>query len=337
MGDDKIHDFISVIVAVRNEEKYIEKCLLSLINQEFSHKFYQIVVVDGMSTDQTVIIVQKFIRKYPNLIKYYENQKEWQAIGRNIAIQNETDSNLIAYIDGHCIADEKWLKTLYNSLQELNITKVGGVGSIHTSPKDESLIGKAIEQIFFSFIGGFGSSYRLIEKKKEVDTVPFVLYKREALEKVGLYDEGMRYGEDFTLNFKLRQADYKLFVEPKAIVYYYKRNTISSFFKQMHNYGFTKAIVWKKYPSSISAFHYIPSVLIIFLSLLMITSNYITEIKLVSYLLISIYGITIISYSLIYALENKQYRFIELMPVLYIVEHFAYGFGFLKGLFKKGW
>ena len=322
---------------MKNESEYIEKCLQSLLNQDFPHEQYQIVVVDGMSNDQTVEIVKMIEKKYPNSIKFYKNLKEWQAIGRNIAIRNEIDSNLIAYIDGHCIADEKWLKTLFNSLQELDIANIGGVGSIHMSPQDESIIGKAIEQIFFSFIGGFGSSYRLVDEKKEVDTVPFVLYKREALEKVGLYDECMKYGEDFTLNFKLRQAGYKLFVEPKAIVYYYKRNTITSFLKQMYNYGVTKAISWKKYPSSTSAIHYIPSTVIIFLVTLMVASNYMPEIKLVIYLLISIYSITVISYSLICTLNTKQYRFIELMPILYIIEHFAYGFGFLKGLFKKGW
>ena len=122
-----IKDFISIIVAVKNEEKYIEECLQSLIDQDFPHEFYQIVVVDGMSDDHTIHIINKLMEKYPKLIKFYSNPKEWQAVGRNIAIKNEKKSNLIAYIDGHCIADRKWLKSLYNCLQSLNHANVAGV------------------------------------------------------------------------------------------------------------------------------------------------------------------------------------------------------------------
>lgn len=333
-----INTFITVVVAVKNEEQYIEKCLQSLLNQDFSHDLYQIVVVDGMSRDQTMNIVKDYKEKYPDLIKVYQNPKEWQAVGRNIAIQNEKKSDLIAYIDGHCVADKRWLSTLYDSLQTQSETKVAGVGSVHESPEDESLIGKTIEQVFSTAVGGIGSSiFRRVKEKTEVITAPFVLYKRESLEEVGLYDEDMKYGEDFTLNYKLRKAGYKLFVEPKAVVYYYKRKTIRSFLIQMYNYGITKAIISKKYPSSLRVFHYIPSVAVIFLAAVGILGIYVMEFRLLLYLMIFLYIAVIISSSLMNAFKKKQWRFAGFMPILYIIEHFAYSIGFLRGLFKKGW
>lgn len=335
-GGDFISDFISIIVAVKNEEKYIEKCLNSLVNQDFPHDFYQIVVVDGMSTDQTLNIVKNYVREYPRLIKLYENSKEWQAAGRNLAIKLEEKTNLFAYIDGHCIADNEWLKSLYSSYKEMNNYKVGGIGSVHRSPEDELPFGKAVEQVFCSLIGGLGSSYKPANQRKEVNTAPFVLYKREALEKVGFYDEDMRYGEDFTLNFKLRKAGYNLFVDPKAIVYYYKRNSLFSFSKQMYNYGVTKAIIRRKYPSAISILHYIPSISIVFLIILIIISFFLEKVILLVFFMLLYLSVVYFS-TFMSAIAKKQWGFIGIMPEIYITEHFAFGIGFLLGLAKKGW
>ena len=101
--------FISVIVAIKNEECYIEKCLDSIINQTLSKNMYNIMIVDGGSTDNTLSLVEPYLEKYPNLIILFHNPKQWQSAGRNIAITADDKSNLIAYIDGHCIADPYWL------------------------------------------------------------------------------------------------------------------------------------------------------------------------------------------------------------------------------------
>ena len=155
---------ISVIIAIKDEERFIGECLQSLIDQSFPKKHYQLVIVDGGSTDRTIKIVKKYMKKYPKFIKFYHNPKQWQASGRNIGIRN-VKSEFIAYIDGHCKATKDWLETLYKSMKETNDSLVAGVGSIHISPKDDSLLGKAIGYVFDSELGGLGSSFRTIKKK----------------------------------------------------------------------------------------------------------------------------------------------------------------------------
>ena len=105
----------------------------------------------------------------------------------------------------------------------------------------------------------------------------------------------------------------------------------------MYNYGITKAMIGKKYPFSLRAFHYIPSVVVISLAAVGILGIYVMVFRLLLYLIIFLYIITILFYSLISALKKKQWIFAGLMPILYIIEHFAYSIGFLRGLFKKGW
>jgi len=239
-------DYISIIVAVKNEEKRIRECILSLLNQRLSPDLFDIVVVDGLSDDNTLNIIKDISIKYSNRIRVYINKKELQSSGRNIGIRNSPNSKFIAYIDGHCIADEDWLYYLYSELIKRG-DDVAGVGSVVINPKDESYFGRIINSIFQSVIGGYGSSYQNTKIIKIVNTSPFALYRKSVLENINLYDESLMYGEDYDLNMRIKKEGYKLYVNPLAKVQYYKRKNISSFIKQMYNYGMGKAINFKKY------------------------------------------------------------------------------------------
>src|SRR4030065_1550872 len=56
---------ISIIVPMRNEEKNVERCITSLMNQNYPR--YEVIAVDDMSTDNTPTILEDLSNKYPNL------------------------------------------------------------------------------------------------------------------------------------------------------------------------------------------------------------------------------------------------------------------------------
>ncbi len=330
------NDFISVIVAVKNEDRYIDRCLISLINQSLSHDFYQIVVVDGLSTDLTRHIIHKYIFKYPNLIKMYINEKEWQAAGRNLAIRNETSSNLVAYIDGHCIADREWLSILYHDLKSNSHPNLAGVGSTHFSPHDEPVIGRAIDQVFRSSFGGQGSSFKHINVLSKVITAPYILYRKSALCDVGLYDEDLKVGEDFALNYKLRKTGYHLIRDPKAIVYYYKRKSFSAFSKQMYNYGKAKAIIAKKYPGSVGFLHCAPPFFLVIGVIVLISTIFVQNMVYIIYPFFLTYIFSSFYFSIKGGMNEKDLRVSLFMIWLFAVQHFSYSLGFIIGFIKRG-
>jgi len=329
--------FISVIVAIKNEEDYIEKCLDSLVNQTISKDVYRIMIVDGGSTDNTINLITPYIKKYPDFITLFHNPKQWQSCGRNIAIAHDDKSNLIAYIDGHCIADAYWLENLYHSYMESKSDSLAGIGSIHCSPDDETKIGKAIDQVFLTPLGGMGTSYQPQKEKKSVMTAPFVLYSKKAVQQVGGYDEDMKIGEDFTLNYKLREKKFSLFIEPKAIVYYYKKQSFIAFFKQMLNYGYAKAIIAKKYPSSISIFQYIPSLFLLGLFVNVLLVLFLPIVIFFIGAVVLCYLILILSFTLLTTLRKQEVFYCYFMPIIFLLQHIGFSIGFLIGLFKKGW
>ena len=56
---------VSIIISCRNEEKYISKCLDSLLDNNYPKGLIEIFMIDGMSEDNTREIIKRYIEKYP--------------------------------------------------------------------------------------------------------------------------------------------------------------------------------------------------------------------------------------------------------------------------------
>lgn len=87
---------ISIIVPVYNSEKYLSRCLESLVNQTI--KDIEIVVVNDGSTDDSQKIIDGYAEKYPGKIKKIYKQNGGQASARNLGIKNAT-GEFIAFVD----------------------------------------------------------------------------------------------------------------------------------------------------------------------------------------------------------------------------------------------
>jgi glycosyltransferase involved in cell wall biosynthesis len=217
---------IDIIVGVKNEEKYIKRCIQSLQNQTISN--INIIVVDGLSVDQTPEIVSKIAENDPR-VRLLKNPHEVISSARNIGLES-SDAEYLAYLDGHCYVDEDWLETLYTvflTYQDQSNCKLAGVGSTYSSPEDDSIFGKTIAYSLQTFFGGFGTAYTADEKIVEVETVAFALYKRSLLEKEEiLYDENMTQCEDTDFNYQIIKKGYILLKHPKALIYQYRRKNL---------------------------------------------------------------------------------------------------------------
>ena len=64
---------VSIIIAMRNEENFIGKCLLSFVNQDYPNDRFEILIIDGSSTDKSPEIVKSYSSKFNNL-RYYLNE-----------------------------------------------------------------------------------------------------------------------------------------------------------------------------------------------------------------------------------------------------------------------
>ena len=77
---------LSVIVPIYNEEKYISKCIDSILEQDYPKNDLEVILVDGMSTDKTREIVAEYTAKYP-FIRLIDNPKKIVPYAMNSGIQ----------------------------------------------------------------------------------------------------------------------------------------------------------------------------------------------------------------------------------------------------------
>ena len=113
---------ISVIIAARNEEKTIEKCIQSILNNEYDSNKVEIIVVDDNSIDQTATIIKN---RFPdvNLLSLRNQQGKKAAIEKG-AIQARYD--ILAFTDADCEVNREWLKTISDIYQDKTIAFTTG-------------------------------------------------------------------------------------------------------------------------------------------------------------------------------------------------------------------
>jgi succinoglycan biosynthesis protein ExoA len=323
---------ISVIVACLNEEEHIAQCLESLIYQSYQGEI-EILISDGGSSDDTIDIVTKYSNQKGN-IRLLHNQGKIQATGRNLAIR-ESKYELIAYLDGHSYADKDWLQNLYRSFSELSGRgiKLAGVGSVHKDGM-ESDFSRASKSVMNSFLGGSSfSSYSEKSGIREVETAYACLYDKKVLFEAGLYDETFTKGEDLHLNLRItRKFGYKLYIDNKAVTYYYLKGSLRLFARQMFDYGF-----WRfKVMSNLNIYSIGTLAPMIFVVILLFT--FLMTLVSINYIyilaLILILYIIVITINSIY-LSIKDKINLLLAFVIQLIIHMNYGIGMIYSIFKK--
>lgn len=106
---------LSVIVPFYNVEKYIEKCLNSLINQTLQE--IEVILVNDGSKDNSYIIAKEFEMKYPDKIKYYEKANGGLGEARNFGI-NYATGEYIAFLDSDDYIEPTMYEEMYQKAKQ---------------------------------------------------------------------------------------------------------------------------------------------------------------------------------------------------------------------------
>jgi len=234
IGSEKML-IISIVVPVLNAGSYIRECIKSLIRQDFPNDQYEIIVVDNGSDDNTMSILEE----YKRCITIIHESKKGSYIARNTGI-NVCRGKIIAFTDGDCVANENWLKELYQGFSSDNIGCV--VGAINPYP------GKSLVEIY-------SKNKDILDQKTTLDSrfMPYgqtanVGFRKEVFEKIGLFDEEFVSGGDADIAWRMQlNTSYKLIYCPTSIVEHHHRTTFKGLFKQQFRYGFGRIELYKKY------------------------------------------------------------------------------------------
>jgi len=324
--------FVSVIIPCRNEEKYIEECLNSVINQDYPKEKLEVLVVDGMSEDRTREVIEKYTKQYP-FIKLLNNPKKITPVAFNIGVK-QAKGDLIIIMGAHCIYKRNYISNCVRYSNTYNADNIGGIWEI--LPGEKTLVAKSIAFASSSIFGAGDAYYRRGYDKgiKEVDTVFGGCYKKEVFEKVGLFNENLLRSQDMEFNLRLRKAGGKILLAPDIVSYYYPKSNLKDFF--LHN---IEDGIWVIYPLKFVKMpfklrHYIPLLFVggligsLFLSIFF---------PLFFWLFLFVFGLYSafnLYFSAKIAIREKDFRYLFLIPVAFATRHIGYGLGSVWGLIK---
>ena len=138
---------VSIIVTVYNTEKYVEECIISIINQ--TYKNTEIILIDGGSTDRTHEICQKYESKYKNIRLIYK-ENEGVSAARNRGIEEAT-GEYILFIDGDDWIENNTVEVLVELEEENQADIAFIIKEGHIDSTGEILIGEGKKMLLHIF------------------------------------------------------------------------------------------------------------------------------------------------------------------------------------------
>lgn len=113
-------DLISIVIPIYNSEKFLEECILSVLNQ--TYKNIELILVDDGSTDNSSLICKKYLEKDLR-VKYIKNINSGVSVARNIGIEN-SEGKYICFVDSDDIIEKNYVEVLYNIILEKKVDVV---------------------------------------------------------------------------------------------------------------------------------------------------------------------------------------------------------------------
>lgn len=313
----------SIIIAARNEANFIGNCIETLENQELDREKYEIIVIDGLSQDNTIDIIAEKQKSYSNIL-LLSNPGKIASCAFNIGIK-ESRGNYIFIVGAHAEYPEDFITKSLNSIESNHADCVGG----REIEIGKNKLGRTFAVVRNTAFGGGLSPYRYSNKKQFVQTVAFGCYKKEALIRVGGFDEDLVKNQDNDLNKRITKSGGKILFDPGIRFYYFARDSLKGIFRQLFGYGYWEAKLIKRRKSQLSIVTLTPAIFIIYtlfavLLLLLNGSAILLYLEFVPYLCIFIY------FAVKSIIPNRVNLLISLF--IYLLIHFSIGLGFIVGL-----
>ena len=322
---------ISVVIPVRNEERYIARTIRYLLEQDYPADKLEIIVVDGRSDDTTRARVEEIIAGDSRL-RLLDNPRKLSSAGRNIGLA-AAGGEIITFIDGHVyIANNQLLKSTVVLMAENNVSVLSRPQFLDTP--DNNLFQRAVAAARKSKLGHGLDSTIYLKNDMSVDpTSSGASYKREIFKDVGHFDETFDAAEDVDFNYRVSQAGYKSFTSIKLAVYYFPRDTVKGLFRQMARYGTGRFRLFRKHREAVASGAMMLALFFVILTALIIATLFFRPLLPFLAIYAGVYLLTVLTSSVIVAFSDEV-RCLPLLPVMYLAIHFGLVYGIIKEAIK---
>ncbi|HKW63896.1 MAG TPA: glycosyltransferase family 2 protein [Candidatus Acidoferrum sp.] len=321
--------FVTVIVPCRNEEKHIARCLESILVNDYPKDRMEILVLDGMSEDQTREIVASYAEKYAG-IRLVDNPKKHIPAAMNMGIQNARGETVIK-MDAHSTYQSNHISLCVGYQKKYEAQNVGGV--CRMVPGAETAMAKAIVLGLGHRFGSGNANVKVgVDKPTWSDTTAFGCFKRELFERIGTYDENLLSSSDLDLNQRIQAAGGGILIAPDVVIQYAADANLQAFRRHIFADGVWVSYVMKFRKKAWSWRHWVPAAFVLsLLGSLALGAVYPVFLWL-GLATAGVYASASLAVSAQIAVRERDARYVFLLPTVFAVRHFAHGAGTLFGL-----
>jgi len=331
---------VSIIIPCFNEQSTIKLLLDAINNQSFPHELMEVIISDGMSTDNTRSEIELFQEEHNDLnITVLDNPKRSIPSGLNCAIRG-SNGDYIIRLDAHSVPSNEYVTKCVQSLDGERVDNVGGIWKIR--PREDGWIARSIAYAASHPLGVGDARYRIGSDPQEVDTVPFGAFRRSLINQIGLFDETLLANEDYEFNVRIRKNGGVIWLDPEIWSTYFSRSNFSQLAKQYWRYGYWKFKMLLRYPKTFR-WRQIAGLFVITWLILGIFSIWLPIARLLLLLEAIVYGTALVFSGVLVALKQKDIFASIGVPIAITTMHFSWGTAFLWSIlefvlngFRKG-
>lgn len=307
---------VSVILPILNEELYLRDAVLSILSQDYRGDF-EVVLAVGPSKDRTQEIADQLHSEDKRVI-VVANPSGRTAAGLNAAL-NASRGSIVVRVDGHAQIPQNYISLAVEILDATGAVNVGGLMAAEGVTTFEKSVAGAMR----SPLGVGASRFHTGGEAGEVDTVYLGVFKKEALQAIGGFDERFTRAQDWELNFRLRSNGGKVYFDPRLHVTYRPRSTVAALAKQYFEYGRWRRVVSRRHKGTINYRYLAPPVALAGFLASIVLGGLLHSIFFIP---AAIYLLFVAGASIAIARSVAQYIYLlAIIPTM----HFAWGAGFI--------
>jgi len=318
---------VSIIIPCFNERVTITSLLQAIFEQTYPTDDLEVVIADGMSTDGTRQAIRAFSSEHPELtIHLIDNPQRIIPAALNRAIR-VASGEVIIRLDAHSIPNQDYVERCLTILEVTGAAMVGGVCDIR--PLREGWLASSIAIAVSNRLGAADARYRTGGRAGEVDTVPFVAFRREWVDRIGPFDESLLINEDYEFNFRIRQAEGVIWFDPSIRSTYFARSDLASLARQYACYGYWKHQMLRRHPQSLRWRQALPPLFVLTAILLGVASIFWYPAHILLEVQLFLYGAVVLLVGMMEALRKRDMALLLGFPLAVLTIHFAWGGAFL--------